>query len=588
MEGARLRRGNPRTPGPLPGARRPSVTAPGYKGSNRRNLRYQRRPAVLHRRENETAEPLAVSPDLLLLHKVGVDTLSVMPDVRLAAAGAGIRGRSGEGPGRGRWHRISIVGVAVALIIAAAGALAVGRFHSAQDAAVRAIDAQADAKHATDLHATFGAEHLLELSYLTITQAPGLPTVLGEIRAQHAEFGQTAQALAKNTAQDKTSAIIRLLAQVRSAETAYFSQFLSISPAANAAPARKSAAINRLEHLADQPIGPLTTLDQLETRRAQEENSAASTAGGQARAITVAGFALAVLAVLAYALYTQMIFRRTAENQSDLATALGRLSDRNALLARLRSASLVLGGVAGELRSAAEDAAAATSEQSAAVAQASATIEELVTAAGSIAGNMRGVSKAAGQTGETMQDMQAKVEAIAERVLSLGERAQKIGEILELINEIAAQTNMLALNAAIEAARAGEAGKGFAVVAAEVRKLAERSVQSTESIASIIAGVQDETNATIMATEQGTRQARQVADLMMSTAGMLQESILATQQQKSAADQVDAAISQIGQAAVQLAERQSHWEATSQRLEELVGEMEGAVSSPEQDRVAAF
>ena len=137
-----------------------------------------------------------------------------------------------------------------------------------------------------------------------------------------------------------------------------------------------------------------------------------------------------------------------------------------------------------------------------------------------------------------MRDMQEKVEAIAERSLSLGERSQKIGEILELINEIAEQTNLLALNAAIEAARAGEAGRGFAVVATEVRKLAERSMASTESIREIIAGVQDETNATIMATEQGTRQAREVGELMASTATMLEESILATQQQKSAADQV--------------------------------------------------
>ena len=160
----------------------------------------------------------------------------------------------------------------------------------------------------------------------------------------------------------------------------------------------------------------------------------------------------------------------------------------------------------------------------------------------SIADNARAVSAAAEQTGDTMRDMQEKVETIAERSLSLGERSQKIGEILGLITEIAEQTNLLALNAAIEAARAGEAGRGFAVVAAEVRKLAERSMHSTESIREIIASVQDETNATILATEQGTRQAREVGELMASTGTMLEESILATQQQKSAADQVATAI----------------------------------------------
>jgi methyl-accepting chemotaxis protein len=189
------------------------------------------------------------------------------------------------------------------------------------------------------------------------------------------------------------------------------------------------------------------------------------------------------------------------------------------------------------------------------------------------------VALVAQRAGDTMRDMQDKVEAIAARALSLGERAQKIDEIIQMINDIAGQTNLLALNAAIEAARAGEAGKGFAVVAAEVRKLAERSVHSTGSISVIITGVQDETNATIVATEQGTRQAREVSELMASTATMLEESIQATQQQKSAADQVDDAIQLIREGADGLATEQARWSGTAEQLDTLVRELDSALQA---------
>lgn len=59
---------------------------------------------------------------------------------------------------------------------------------------------------------------------------------------------------------------------------------------------------------------------------------------------------------------------------------------------------------------------------------------------------------------------------------------KSIGDIMQLVDDISEETNLLALNASIEAARVGVAGKGFAVVANEIRKLADQTKSSTESV----------------------------------------------------------------------------------------------------------
>jgi methyl-accepting chemotaxis protein len=122
-------------------------------------------------------------------------------------------------------------------------------------------------------------------------------------------------------------------------------------------------------------------------------------------------------------------------------------------------------------------------------------------------GNSRVISGKANESNSELQALVDSIKSIREsfkevsnKISRLGANINQIEEITGAINSIADQTNLLALNAAIEAARAGEAGRGFSVVADEIRKLAEQSKLSSESINRIIGEVTSEATDVIITT----------------------------------------------------------------------------------------
>jgi len=277
------------------------------------------------------------------------------------------------------------------------------------------------------------------------------------------------------------------------------------------------------------------------------------------------------------------------------------------LVGEVQRAGLQVSSTSAEILAASEQHASGAAQQAAAVGEVTATLEELSGTAAQIAENARAVEGVAAETAHSaqagaaaveeairaMEAIRARVGEIAKKTLALGERSQQIGEVLTLIKEIAGEIHLLALNAAIESAAAGEHGKRFAVVAAEVRRLAERTRASTEEIRGIIGEIQTATNSSVLATEQGMKEAEEVAvragragdalDEILGkvdrTAQAAKQISVATQQQRTASDQIVASMRELADVIKQTAAGMKQSSVAAGELNQLAVELKERVSA---------
>lgn len=148
-------------------------------------------------------------------------------------------------------------------------------------------------------------------------------------------------------------------------------------------------------------------------------------------------------------------------------------------------------GASETMASAAEETTEQTSAIQQSSAQVSADVSSVATSVEELSASINQVVQGVTDTSELVHQASVKTENASALLTELEGAANRIGSIVTLINDIAKQTTLLSLNAAIESSRAGSAGRGFAVVAAEIRKLADRTTQSTQEIGAEVRNVID-------------------------------------------------------------------------------------------------
>jgi PAS domain S-box-containing protein len=308
---------------------------------------------------------------------------------------------------------------------------------------------------------------------------------------------------------------------------------------------------------------------------------------------------LAELQTIVNAVSEGDLTKRAIENEDHLgriAQSVNKMLDNfSKMILQVKGLGLTVSSSAIQILGASEEIATGSERQAGEITNTSAAIEEMAASMSQVSRNADNTTEAAHRALDmaqrsdlavhnafaAMERIDSAVRLTADKMHTLAQRSSEISEILDLISGIASQTNLLSVNAAIQAAHAGEAGLGFSVVADEIRKLAEKSVQSTKDINKLIKAIRTETSEALSSMDIAinevkngselagiaSRSIQDISDVVTQSASLIEEISVAAEEQARVSHSISEAMQTVSGIALQTS---AGTHETSQIMQNLV------------------